>query len=70
MPLSQLKGRIDRCLMDCQDSVRNEKDEDRARKLFDGCAERCVVRFVPVVPEVIKTLCEALEKVKRDSGLT
>lgn len=56
--------------MDCQDSVRNEKDEDRARKLFDGCAERCVVRFVPVVPEVIKTLCEALEKVKRDSGLT
>lgn len=55
--------------MDCQDSVRNEKDEDKARRLFDSCAERCVTKFVPVVPEVIKTLCKGLEKVKSDSGI-
>lgn len=55
--------------MDCQDSVRNEKDEEKARKMFDSCAERCVVRFTPIVPEVIKTLSESLDKVKRDAGL-
>lgn len=55
--------------MDCQDGVRNEKEEEKARRLFDGCAERCVQRFVPIVPEVIRTLCQGLEKVKKDNGI-
>ena len=36
-----LQGRIDRCLMDCQDGVRNERDEAKAKKLFEDCAESC-----------------------------
>lgn len=50
--------------MDCQDSVRHEKDEATARRLFDDCAEKCVKKFVSVVPEVVKTVCDGLSKIK------
>lgn len=55
--------------MDCQDSVRNEKEESRARVMFDGCAEKCVKKFVPEVPGVIKTVCENLSALKRDEKI-
>lgn len=63
------QGRIDRCLMNCQDDVRNEKDETKARKSFDACAEKCVVQFTPVVSEVVKVLSEKLEKLKKDNKI-
>lgn len=58
------QGRIDRCLMNCQDDVRNERDEATAKRIFDSCAAKCVAQFNPVVPEVVKTLCEKLDKLK------
>lgn len=61
-----MQGRLDRCLMDCQDDVRNKKDEATAKRLFDACAEKCVRTLEPTVPEVIRTLCEKLDKVKKD----
>lgn len=60
-----LQGRIDRCLMDCQDDARKEKDEQRARDRFDSCATTCVKKFVPAVPEVVKTISDGLEKLKK-----
>ena len=56
--------------MNCQDDVRNEKDESKARIQFDGCAEKCVQQFVPVVPQVVKTLCEKLDKLKKDQKIS
>jgi hypothetical protein len=64
--VNAFQGRIDRCLIDCQDSVRNEKDEAKARLKFDDCAEVCVKKFIPAVPEVVKSLCESLEKLKQN----
>lgn len=63
------QGRIDRCLMDCQDQVRNERDEAKAKRTFDGCAEKCVNQFAPTVPEVVKNLCEKLDKLKKDNKI-
>lgn len=64
--VTAFQGRIDRCLMNCQDDVRNEKEEERARKIFDGCAEKCVNQFTPVTAEVIKTICEKLDALKKE----
>jgi len=61
------QGRIDRCLMDCQDSVRNERDETKARRLFDDCAGQCVKKFVPVVPEIVKSICNNLENLRKET---
>lgn len=55
--------------MDCQDSVRDERDETKAKKAFDGCAERCVDKFIPDVPGVVKTLCQKLDNLKRESNI-
>lgn len=63
--VNAFQGRIDRCLIDCQDSVRNDKDEAKARYKFDQCAETCVKKFIPAVPEVVKSLCENLDKLKK-----
>lgn len=52
--------------MDCQDSVRNERDEAKAKRAFDSCAENCVKKFVPAVPDVVKSVCESLDKLKRE----
>ena len=60
---------MDRCLMNCQDDVRNEKEEAVAKRLFEGCAEKCVKSFVPAVPGVIKTLCEKLDRLKKDNKI-
>lgn len=60
---------MDRCLMNCQDDVRNEKEEAKAKRLFEGCAEKCVATFGPAVPEVIKTICEKLDKLKKDNKI-
>lgn len=65
--VNAFQGRIDRCLMDCQDLVRNEKDESKGRMIFDNCADKCVNKFVPIVPDVIKIMCEKLDKVKSAS---
>lgn len=64
------QGRIDRCLMDCQDGVRKERDEEKAKRVFDQCAETCVKKFVPVVPEVIKTVCDSLGKIKKEENIS
>jgi hypothetical protein len=56
--------------MNCQDDVRNEKDEATAKRLFDSCAEKCVKNFVPAVPGVIKALCEKLDRVKKDHKIS
>uniref|UniRef100_A0A6G1S8Y1 Protein FAM136A n=1 Tax=Aceria tosichella TaxID=561515 RepID=A0A6G1S8Y1_9ACAR len=68
--INTFQGRMDRCLMNCQDDVRNEKEEATAKRLFEGCAEKCVKSFVPAVPDVIKTLCEKLDKVKKDHKIS
>lgn len=52
--------------MDCQDNVRNERDETKAKRHFEECADNCVKKFVPVAPEVIKSVCENLDKLKKD----
>lgn len=62
--INAFEGRIDRCLMDCQDLVRNEKEESKARKIFEGCADMCVNKFIPQVPDVSRVICERLEKIK------
>lgn len=64
--VSAFQGRIDRCLMDCQDLVRNEKDESKARLSFNNCADKCVTKFVPLVPDITKVICEKLEKIKNE----
>jgi len=53
--------------MDCQDSVRNERDETKARRLFDDCAGQCVKKFVPVVPEIVKSICNNLENLRKET---
>lgn len=53
--------------MDCQDGVRNERDEAKAKQSFEDCAEVCVKKFVPAVPEVIKSITDALGKLKKES---
>ena len=55
--------------MNCQDDVRNEKDDATAKRLFEGCAEKCVAQFSPSVPGVIKTLSEKLDKLKKDNKI-
>lgn len=55
--------------MNCQDDVRNERDEAKARRTFDQCAEKCVKDFIPVVPDVVRTLTEKLDKVKKDGKI-
>lgn len=52
--------------MNCQDDVRQEKDDVVAKRLFDRCAEKCVSQVAPTVPEVIKSICEKLDKIKKD----
>lgn len=56
--------------MDCQDSVRNEKDEEKARRIFDSCAKKCVDKFVPDVVEISKTINTNLEKLKKDNNIS
>lgn len=56
--------------MDCQDNVRNEREEAKAKRLFDECAEKCVNKFVPVVPEVIKSVSGNLAKLKSENNIS
>lgn len=67
--VTTFQGKIDRCLMDCQDDVRNERDEVKAKRLFEGCAEKCVKKFSPVVPDVVKSICEGLDKLKKENKI-
>lgn len=67
--VNAFQGRIDRCLMNCQDDVRHQKDEAKARQLFEGCAEKCVKEFNPVVPEVVKVMTEKLEALKKENNI-
>lgn len=67
--VNNFQGKIDRCLMDCQDEVRSEKDEQKAMRLFEGCAEKCVKKFVPQVPDVVKSLSVGLDKIKKEEKL-
>lgn len=64
--VTAFQGRIDRCLMDCQDGVRNEKDESKARLSFERCAERCLEKFTPNVASVSKNICDSLAKLKKE----
>ena len=67
--VTAFQGRIDRCLMNCQDDVRHERDESAARKLFDSCAEKCIKEFNPVVPEVIRVMTEKLTTLKKENNV-
>lgn len=60
--INVFQGRIDRCLMDCQDSARSIKQEAEAKHVFEACAEKCVKKFIPLVPDVIKQINEAVTK--------
>ena len=55
--------------MNCQDDVRNEREEAKAKRLFDECATKCVQQFIPVVPEVVRVLSQKLDKVKKDANV-
>lgn len=52
--------------MDCQDGVRNEKEETKAKRIFDECATKCVNKFGPVAPKVAEVICDQLEKLKKN----
>lgn len=67
--VTAFQGRIDRCLMNCQDDVRNERDESKAKKQFDDCANKCLNQFLPMVSDVAKVMCEKLDKIKKDSKI-
>lgn len=67
--VNSFQGRIDRCLMDCQDSVRHTKDESVAREKFDKCSDACIMKFISVVPEVVKSLTENLDDLKKKEGI-
>lgn len=56
--------------MDCQDEVRNEKDEAKAKRTFETCAEKCVKKFSPTVSEVVKNVCEGLSKLKKENKIS
>jgi len=67
--INAFQGRIDRCLMNCQDDVRHERDEAKAKKLFDSCAEKCIKEFNPHVAEVIKVMTGKLDDLKKEYNL-
>lgn len=52
--------------MDCQDPIRKERDEEKARRYFDSCATKCVDKFISTAPDVVKSLCKELDDMKKD----
>lgn len=67
--INAFQGRIDRCLMNCQDDVRHYKDETDARRVFDGCAEKCIVQFTPAVADVTKVITDKLGALKKEHNV-
>ncbi|KAK4305497.1 hypothetical protein Pmani_022603 [Petrolisthes manimaculis] len=67
--LSQFQERLQRCVMVCQDKVRNHVTADSTeaqvsvyKAEFEGCAMQCVDDHIKLMPSIKKSIAKTLSK--------
>ncbi|XP_026316260.1 protein FAM136A-like [Hyposmocoma kahamanoa] len=65
--INHLQNRLQRCVMDCNDSARdklgsspNQETIDKATIQFENCAIKCVDKHIALIPSLMKTMKSVL----------